>query len=164
MSFLEIIRNSQPLVFLASLAFVIAALILRNNQDELIIYDYAVVAALMFIFSFISSILQQLPFSGYESVRPYVSFTTYFFLAIGIINLLLIAYELGKGHSQIFLFVTAWSFLLPGIIAIYIIIMFLNIIRKGKKQLTSDVRKIIIAALVGIPLLFYGLLSILQAL
>lgn len=119
------LKNSQPLAFLCSLSIVIA--IFATPEKYSGIHTDAVIASFMFIFSFISSLCYQLIFVKEGELRQYVRWTVYFFLIIGIIQLVRIAGGFSSTIPQIMSFVIGWMFLA---ISLAWIIPFRNLIKQ----------------------------------
>lgn len=117
-NFYVFLRNAQPLAFLASFSMVLAVFAFPNTAFASV-YSNAAIASTMFIVSFVCGLLSQFlivreeeegykePYSLFELIR----YGTYFFLAVGVIYLLLIAVEFGKSLPPIFNTVAAWSWL-----------------------------------------------------
>jgi len=104
--FFRIIRNAQPIAFLASLCLIIATFSFTNFQA---VYSNAVIAAFSFIFSFIFSTLIQLKWV--QEDKFFIRATrsgAYFFLGVGVLYLLLIAVEFGKTLPQMFSLIQGW--------------------------------------------------------
>ena len=106
--FYSALKNAQPLALLGSLSIVIAVFSTENYSE---IHSYAIIAGFMFIFSFISSLFYQLIFVKEGGLRQFVRWTVYFFLIIGIAQLLRVAVGLSTTIPQIMSFVLAWVFL-----------------------------------------------------
>ena len=112
---LDALKKAEPLGFLASLSLVISAFTFDGVGNIYKIYSYSVVSAFMFIFSFVFSISNQY-FKSVESyylaigleepaitiiLRVVTHFGIYFFLSIGVIFLILIAYQFAQSQTQI---------------------------------------------------------------
>ncbi len=111
--FYEAIKNSQPLAFLASFSIIIGILAL-NNDDLRQIHNDAIIAGFMFIFSFIMSLIYQIFGDRNNGLSPLVRYSQYFFLAVGIFHLLLIAIKFSAEIEQIPKYVVGWLFFVLG--------------------------------------------------
>ena len=113
--FHTVIRNSQPMAFLASLSIIIAVFTFQK-EDLPNVYPNAISGAFSFIFAFVTSILfQLLPPKGLYRLVLYFKFATYFFLGVGILYLLFIALAFSEDVDKISQTVSAWVF---GMVAI----------------------------------------------
>ena len=108
------LRNAQPLAFLASISIAIAAFIHSTTQPIGQTFDYAIIAGSMFLFSFIASLVYQVIRIN-EEFTQYVRWSQYFFLALGIVYLLLILLNFSQSIPQIIELVLGWVFLVGGI-------------------------------------------------
>lgn len=111
-NFYEILRNSQPLAFLASFAIVIAAFTYQN-KDLPNVHVNAVIASIMFFASFILAMADQ----ARRSKDPVssVTFGKYFFLAIGILYLIFVSVDFAKSIPQITSIVSGWFTIAMGV-------------------------------------------------
>jgi hypothetical protein len=118
---LKALKRAEPLGFLASLSLVISAFSFEGLGNLYKIYDYSVVSAFMFIFSFLFSIVtdcfistkisQRYPILRIPILRilqAILNYGIYFFLIIGILFLILIAYQFGQAQPQIFTITNAF--------------------------------------------------------
>ena len=111
--FYNALKNAQPLAFLASFSIIIGIIAYGNDEISKIHQD-AIIAGVMFILSFIMSLLFQLfPQSGLSSLARY---TKYFFVAVGIFHLLYIVVTFGADIDKIPIFVAGWLFFALGIV------------------------------------------------
>lgn len=120
LTFFEALKNSQPIAFMASLSFVVAALVIRTGTEQTPIYNAAVTAAILFLIAFIVSLIRQTRFGR----RPpnelgYIAFSTYFFLCLGIVYWIIIAYEFSKQLPSIGTFVGSLAIAFMGSSAVY---------------------------------------------
>jgi len=111
--FYEALKNSQPLAFLASFSIIIGILAL-NYEDLRQIHDNAIIAGFMFIFSFIMSLVFQIFGDRNYGLSQLARYSKYFFLAVGIFHLLLIAIHFGAEIEKIPKFVVGWLCLVLG--------------------------------------------------
>ena len=83
--FYDGLKNSQPLVFLASFSIIIG--ILTWDHEALPnIHKYAIIAGLSFIFSFVMSLSSQYIGNKWDSFRQFANWSKFLFLVIGIIH------------------------------------------------------------------------------
>jgi hypothetical protein len=135
--FLKLLKQAEPVAVLASLSLVIAVFTFEHQDIFQTVYNYSVVSTFMFIFAFLSAVVRNLKFIKSDAMYSGVSsFAFYFFLAIGMIYMLLVAIEFGKQHSQIFSFVNGWLFSLAGGMCAFAVIRILKRLetRQGLKR------------------------------
>jgi len=109
--FYDALKNAQPLAFLASFSIIIGIISFSNIELSKIHQD-AIIAGVMFILSFIMSLLFQL-FSK-SGLADLAKYTKYFFLAVGIFHLLHIVTTFGSLIDKIPIFVAGWLFFVLG--------------------------------------------------
>lgn len=111
------LKQAEPMAVLASLSIVISVFTFDKQGDFQNIYNYSTTATFMFILSFIFSTLSNLLYirgsnAEFEQIRMILmKLGAYFFLSIGVLYFVLIAYEFGLKDSKIFDFVKAFVFL-----------------------------------------------------
>jgi hypothetical protein len=162
---LKAIKRAEPLAFLASLSLVISAFSFQGLGNLSKIYGYSVVSAFMFIFSFLFSIAAHYLILTKITQRldPYLkilqrimNFGIYFFLIIGMLFLILIAYQFGQSQPQIFTITYAF---LGSFIFYMSITIFFKLVKELVKGSGSPIFYLIeIIALVGV--IFVSSLSI----
>src|ERR1700687_5401102 len=160
-SFYECLKNAQPLAFLASLSIVIAAFTYTNIKVPNVYVD-AVIASFAFLFSFIFSLISQLykpeviifdlqkGEDKYSNIfvdyfLGFCRYGVYFFLIIGIIYLLLVAFEFSKTHLQLYSILFAWAEFFVGTMTLALGVKALTFI----KRLEVKPINIIIISIVG---------------
>jgi len=127
--FYEFLRKSQPLAFLASFSMIIAVFAHSNKDIPIPVYNDAATASMMFIISFITSMLGQLTAENdvrnkelYPStISEAFRYGTYFLFGIGVIYLLLVASEFSKLSLPIPQIVFGWFKLSVGIMTAAVI-------------------------------------------
>ena len=138
------LKNAQPLAFMASLSIIIAAF--TFDEDKLPnVSSNAIIAAFMFLISFVLSLIDQIPIKKENGDMSPLRFGKYFFLGIGILYLLLITWEFSKSLTQIGTIVVGWLTLSVGVTTLPILIL-----RKGKftkHQTTSIFAKLATATM-----------------
>lgn len=115
--FYDVLKNAQPLAFLASVSIGIAVLIhaaMPTMEQEETIYNYAISAGSYFLFSFIVSLVYQL-IEFPERTKQFLRWTRNFLLVIGILFLLLIVFTFSIKIPQILSVPMGWIFLAMGI-------------------------------------------------
>lgn len=158
-SLYEALKNSQPIAFMSSLSFVIAALIIRTGEEQTAIYDAAVTAAILFLIAFIVSLARQSRFSPSRTDElTMIDFTTYFFLLVGVFYWFVVAYEFSKQLNSINIVLGTYLTAFMGSSAIF------GAIRSyQKKTVKSTLRRVSDASLLvggGLILLFSAWLII----
>ncbi len=160
LDFFGALRNAQPIAFLASLSLIIATFTFTNFPN---VYSNAIIASFMFIFSFVLSILIQIKIvkerlSANEPFWTLIRVGTYFFLAMGIIYLILIAVEFGKLQQQIFLLTKGWYWAFFGVFIIYTASQTIKKLNNlHGYDFTIDAALSIVAVLFGIDMSVMGL-------
>ena len=140
---LKALKRSEPIIILASLSLAIAAFTFQKREVVLIqaIYNFSVISGFMFIFSFVCSIIDYLlkTTSRLQDVRnsffgqiPILA--TYFFLAVGIIFLIAIAYQFGQEQPQIFAITKTFLFSIFSVLFLYAIILIVKRPRHNNVQ------------------------------
>jgi hypothetical protein len=110
--FYKSLKNAQPIAFLASFAMVIAAFSFKNNIDATI-YGDAVIASVMFLISFMFSLIDQLRITAETGLRL-VHWGKFFFLGIVILYLVGVGWGFAKSIPQIGDIFLSWTFILMG--------------------------------------------------
>ena len=97
--FYESLKKSQPIDFLASFSMITAVFSVTNLPA---IYTNAVMATIMFLISFVLSFIDQLfPHKDPSLADDVIRYGKFFFLAIGILYLISIAFEFAKDLPEI---------------------------------------------------------------
>jgi len=112
--FYEALRNAQPFAFLASFSLIIGVISTVNNSSLPDIQSDAIIAGFMFIFAFITAIVNQV---GRESdfIERFTRLSQYFFFIIGIIYFLFIALKFSETLLQIPTIFGGWLVIFLGI-------------------------------------------------
>jgi hypothetical protein len=102
------LKKAEPLAILASLSLVISVFTFDHRTDFGNIYNYSVVSTFMFLFAFMCAIIPK--GKTKKSILSDMLYTsgTFFFLAVGLIYLVLIAVEFGKENAQIISLAASW--------------------------------------------------------
>ncbi|MDE1768991.1 MAG: hypothetical protein KGI28_00375 [Thaumarchaeota archaeon] len=149
--FYDALKNSQPLAFLASVSIGIAVLI-HQIEEFSSVYNYAIIAGSMFLFSFIASLVYQLiPLS--DETKQKVRWSQYVFLGLGIMYLLLIVLNFSQKITSIMTLVFGWGFLAMGISYIIPLKKQWSTLKKEKSKVVEVIFTIIV--LFGLSLLFF---------
>lgn len=110
--FYDAIKNAHPIAFLASLSMAVAVLS-ESTESLKSVYDNAILAAIMFLSSFLLSLTDKL---GQKTDRDeYFKYGTYFFFAVGIFYLIRIGYDFSKTVPQVVSIFSGWVVLAMGI-------------------------------------------------
>lgn len=169
--FYDFLRKSQPLAFLASFSMIIAVFAHSNKDIPTPVYNDAATASMMFIISFITSMLSQLahendvrnkePFSPAASEA--LRYGTYFFFGIGVIYLLFIANEFGKSSLPIPQIVFGWFKLFVSITMI--VLMRLVVVKYRENKEKPFIVGVLIAmlAIISIPTFLLGMTDVFGA-
>lgn len=104
--FYDALGKSQPIAFLASLALVISAFT-ATNQQLVAVYDYSVIGGIMFLISFVISLIDQMDQKHEENI-PIFHWGKFFFSGIGILYLSLVAWEFSRSLPQIPSIILGW--------------------------------------------------------
>lgn len=105
--FYDALKNSQPIAFLASLSMVIATFSYSNHELPNV-YTNAVLASMTFLISFVLSLIDQINLENDRDI-PVVHWGKFFFLAVGILYLIVVAVEFSKSLTQIYYIFSGWS-------------------------------------------------------
>ena len=111
--FYVMLRNSQPLAFLASFAIVIAAFTFSNTSLPKV-HENSVIAAVMFLISFSLSMCDQTSKKQVTSIQ----YGKYFFFGSGMLYLVFVAMDFAKSLPQISDIVLGWLTMAVGVSSI----------------------------------------------
>jgi hypothetical protein len=140
-----VLKNAEPFAVLASLTLILAVFTFDHLDKFQNVYNYSVLASTSFILSFIFFILSKLV----ELQKLYdlmLRYGTFFFLAIGLVHLLMIMYEFSKDHAQIFSFYQVyWLSFGAGICCILIRKLLIDDLKDPKRHYVAPYLQLICA-------------------
>ena len=153
--FYDALRNSQPLALLCSLSFIISAFTFEKIPT---VYDNAVPAGIMFFLAFFFSLLEQTIIgTTSDNDHPFIHWSKFFFLGLGIIYLGLIALEFSESE-QIGGIMIGWILiLLPAPMYLSSIYDIKKLFEKNRIKTRFEIPIIIIGFLGAISFSIFGL-------
>lgn len=112
--FYDALKKAQPLAFLASFSLIIGIISSVNDSSLPDIQSDAIIAGFMFIFAFITAMINQV-FKESVSIEKFTRLSQYFFFVIGIIYFLFIALKFSETILQIPTIFVGWFIIFLGI-------------------------------------------------
>lgn len=112
--FYAALKNAQPFAFLASFSLIIGIISSANESSLPDIQSDAIIAGFMFIFAFITSIINQV-YKESDSIERFTRFSQYFFFTIGLVYFLFIALKFSETLLQIPTIFGGWLVIFFGI-------------------------------------------------